>query len=170
MDNSPYRSKPEFLEQYQALAWKIARAFTQNRADREDLVQEINISLWSVYEKIPKRANEFTYVYRVALNRAISWQRKERTYLQYLKSFFAHSQRIGPNPEQPSNSEDLEILYAAIRQLPELERTLVLLSLEKRSYVEMADIMGLNETTVGKRLSRARKTLSKMINKESIES
>ena len=153
-----------FLERYQGLVWKIARSFARSSEDRDDLAQEICVSLWMAHDSIPSDVKESTYVYRIALNRAISWQRKRANYVKHLNSFFA-APRAVPVASGRADSE-LEDLYEAIRGLPEFDRSLVLLHLERRSYAEMADILGITETAVGKRLSRAKQRISEVLRED----
>ena len=154
-----------FLAQYTPMAWKIARAFTETNADSEDLVQEIQISLWAAFNRVPGDVKESTFVYRVAFNRAVSWHRQRNTYLRHLREFFRLSRPVFAHPDD-DNSSDLDALYRAIRALPELDRTLVLLYLERRSYAEMSEVSGVSESAVGQRLTRARRKLAELIQKE----
>ena len=156
-------SAVDLLERYQNLVWKISHSFAENDADLDDLRQEICISLWTAYDKIPTEAKEFTFVYRVALNRALSWQRKRRTYLKHLRRFFTTVEPSERRPVDSASASDLERLYRAVRSLPELDRSLMLLYLDQQSYAEMADILGISEAAVGKRISRAKEALAKNI-------
>lgn len=148
-----------FLQRYEGLVWKIARSFAYGDADCDDLVQEISISLWTAYGQIPADVKESTFVYRVAFNRAVSWQRKRTTYRRHLQALFQSRQEAGA--EDATSVSDVEALYRAIRELPELERSLILLYLERQSYAQMSEVLGVSQAMVGKRLSRAKKRLAK---------
>lgn len=154
----------QFLDRYQALVGRIARSFAFSQADRDDLVQEILISLWAAKDRIPANVKESTYVYRIALNRAISWKRKEQTFREHSARYAENSD---PESADADTADQLEVLYSAIRSLPSLERSLILMFLDKCPYAEMAEVMGMNETTVGKRLSRAKLSLVKLAQSQS---
>lgn len=127
------------------------------------------MSLWTARDKIRPDSKESTFVYRVAFNRAVSWQRKEHTYLKHLKSFFAtHTRSEQRAPTDDARSE-LDVLYQAMRTLGELDRSLMLLYLDKASYIEMANVVGLSEAAIGKRLSRAKQQLRQSILLQEVE-
>ncbi len=163
MDTLAHKSAIAFLERHEGLVWKIARSFTRTDADCDDLAQEIHVSLWIAFGKVPKDAKESTFVYRVAFNRAVSWHRKKSTYLRHLDKFLAMTNGSRGVYREARPEPDVESLYRAIRDLPEAERSLVLLYLDRRSYSEMSEIVGISEAAVGKRLSRARQRLAMAI-------
>ncbi|MEM9529458.1 MAG: sigma-70 family RNA polymerase sigma factor [Pseudomonadota bacterium] len=146
----------EFLEKYTALCWKIARAFVDSPDDQQDLVQELFITLWQAMPRMEKGGKESTFVYRVALNRAITWQRRRQTYARYLDAF-RREPRVSATDDSP---EQLKQLYAAIRRLSDLDRSLVLMHLDHLSYREIARVLNLTESNVGARLTRLRKKLA----------
>ncbi|MDJ0654493.1 MAG: sigma-70 family RNA polymerase sigma factor [Xanthomonadales bacterium] len=147
----------EFLEKYTPLCWKIARAFADSPDDQQDLIQELFITLWQAMPRMDASGKESTFVYRVALNRAITWQRRRTTYARYLAAF-RREPRVADAPDE--SRQLLEQLYAAIRRLPDIDRSLVLMHLEHLSYREIAEILDISESNVGARLSRLRKKLA----------
>ena len=190
MNDAKPNDAAALLATYEPLAWKIARSFTSNPADCEDLLQEMFLSLWTLAEKLPQDLREregdpppdrkaaphelrqqqdplrgasalaSTYVYRVLFNRAVSWRRKETTYLRHLRQLIGASRR----EEKPvTDAGEIAELYQAIRQLDPLDRTVVLLHLEQQSYAAMADVLGISVAAVGQRLSRARRKLAHIL-------
>jgi RNA polymerase sigma-70 factor (ECF subfamily) len=152
----------QWLRQYTALMARLARAYTATAEDCEDLLQEILLQVWRSVPRFEHKASPSTWIYRVALNTALAWQRKDQ-----------HQRRFRPlletpdvaedNREQIQDQERIDRLYAAIRQLPKADAALVLLHLEDLSYREMAEVLGISETNVGAKLSRARKVLAELM-------
>src|SRR3954467_3947739 len=124
---------------------KTARAFTHSDADCDDLFQEILVSVWQALPQFRGDAKVSTYVYRVAYSCALNWKRSRQRYQGKLDRFALETPDLGATPEQ---SERLAWLYAQIRELPPVDRTLILLYLDKIPHAEIADITGLSESNV----------------------
>ncbi len=143
--------------EHAGLMIKTARAFTQNDADRDDLFQEILVSVWQALPQFRGQAKLSTYVYRVAHSCALNWKRSRQRYQTKLDRFALEIPDAAASPEQ---RERLAWLYARIRQLPPVDRTLILLSLDKLSYGEIAEVTGLSESNIGVRLHRIKQQLT----------
>ena len=134
--------------------------------DRADLMQEILLAVWKAATSFRGDAQPTTFLYRVSHNTAMSWRRKrindQRSVEQAQTNF---SEAHSPNSRQ----EQVEQLYAMIRALPLLDRSLLLLSLDEVSYREMAEIHGINENLVGVRLLRARTKLMEQMKEQNNE-
>jgi RNA polymerase sigma-70 factor (ECF subfamily) len=149
------------VEEHMGIFLKTAHGFTTSAADRDDLVQEILISAWQALPSYDAGACKLaTFLYRVAHNRALNWQRTRSRYHQKI-------QRLADCPHLALDAGDtaareqlLEQLYALIRQLPPLDRTLIMLQLDQLSQREIAEITGLTESNVGVRLHRIKQALS----------
>ncbi len=139
---------------------RIARAFATG-ADRQDLLQELLLSLWRAAPAFRGESAETTFIYRVAHNRALTWRRGE----SQRRKRQADYERLYVE-EGAAEDPLLNRLYDAIRQLPPLDRSLTLLSLEGQSYAEIAAIHGLSESNVGARLTRARTKLAQLMETE----
>lgn len=129
--------------------------------DRNDLMQELLLAVWKAIPAFRQGAQVSTFIYRVSHNAAMTWQRTRRNYQRKVEQFEAWMPAdvaivASPEPE----SELLQRIYAEIRKLPTLERSLILLSLDGVSYREMAEIHGLSESNVGVRLNRSKQKLS----------
>lgn len=146
---------------------KVARAFAREVDDQADLIQELLHALWLALPSFRRDSSSATFVYRVAHNRALNWQRARRRYRQRVAS----AQRLGALepavPADPETQRQLERLYEAIRSLPPLDRTLVLLYLDDLPYATIREITGLTENHVGVRLSRIRHELARRLNERS---
>lgn len=147
-----------------AILHKVVNAFAEG-ADRDDLRQELLLAVWRSVPAFRGEAQASTFLYRVSHNAALMWRRTRRTYetrLQQFREEPMHSSTSAPPPggDPGTLAERLECLYAAIRALPPLDRSLILLSLDGLSYRDMATIHGMSEGNVGARLTRARQKLT----------
>ena len=150
------------LHEHRGIVFKVAGLYSRRTADRDDLVQEISAQLWRSFGGYdPARAKFSTWMYRIALNVAISQARRERwsesDRFEPLDTH--HLETIGGGEPVAEQDERLGALYAFIGQLDELNRALILLYLEDRSYTEMAEILGLSETNVATKISRIKQKL-----------
>lgn len=141
--------------EYAALLGRVARSFAADRADQADLVQEMLIALWRAEPQFAGSAKLSTYVYRVALNCALNWKRSRQRYTQRLETY-------EPPAGDAADHDDprLRWLYARIQELPAVDRSLILLSLDRLTYAEIAEITGLTESHVGVRLHRIKQQLA----------
>jgi RNA polymerase sigma factor (sigma-70 family) len=130
-------------------------------ADRHDLMQELLLALWRAVPAFRESSQPSTFIYRVAHNAALTWKRSQRSYRERVDRFQALAGREpSVDPEAAQERQTLEQLYAHIRQLQPLDRSLILLHLDGVAYAAMAEIHGLTETNVGVRLTRAKQKLS----------
>jgi RNA polymerase sigma-70 factor, ECF subfamily len=146
--------------------WKIARAYTLSPEECQDLTQEIFLQLWRSLPQFEERASPATWVYRVALNTALGWQRKERSRRsrhQPLVSLADVPAAGSDSSVATANRETVERLYAAIRQLKKPEAALVLLYLDGLTYRQMSEVLGISETNVGVKLHRAKSALTALL-------
>ena len=141
----------------------VANGFARG-VDRDDLMQELLLAVWRAVPAYRGAAGASTFLYRVAHNAALAWCRARKSYAARLDRF----ETLSPEAPLPAASRDpagrereaLAHLYACIRVLPPVDRSLVLLQLEGLSYAEIAEVHGLSETNVGARLSRIRQNLT----------
>jgi len=148
------------LHEHRRIVFKVAGLYSRSAADRDDLVQEISAQLWRSFGGYDEsRAKFSTWLYRIALNVAISQARRwpEADRFEPLEAH--HLETVGGGEPIPEQDERLTALYAFIGQLDPLNRALILLYLEDRSYTEMAAILGLSETNVATKLGRIKQKL-----------
>src|SRR5687768_15745544 len=139
---------------------RLALAYTRNRHESEDLFQEIAVALWKALPKFRGDSSERTFVYRVAHNTAIRFVSS-----QHRRSSREHAgfdNEAGPassdNPELDAiRNQQWEALWRAVRELPVIDRQVVLLRLEGLSMAEIAQVSGFSEGAVTMRFSRVRR-------------
>lgn len=139
---------------------RTARAFA-DPADQHDLLQELTLALWKARPRVGQARVEAAFAYRVAHNAALTWRRGETRRRRRGAAVEAELaiRDAGDDPQGPL----LERLYAAIRTLAPVERSLVLLSLDGVAYAEIARLHGLSPTNVGARLTRIRQRLTGLV-------
>lgn len=162
--------KREFLaliQENKRLIFKICNAYCRNREDREDLAQEIVYQLWRSEHTYDAGYKFSTWMYRVALNVAISFYRSH-TKTDSMVSFDDCANdvenAIAEDTEYENEAEkNRQLLYRLIGELKELDRMLILLFLEAKSYKEIAEIAGITETNVATRINRIKEKLKQQI-------
>lgn len=138
----------DLLKRHAGLIHKIAYAYCRDPASRDDLVQEICVQLWRSRDRYDPRFRETTWIYRIALNVAISFYRRERRH--------AHEPITDVAATAPEPSHDLRAL---VDTLDPLERALVVLYLEGNEHAEIADVLGISISNVGTKLGRIKDKL-----------
>jgi RNA polymerase sigma-70 factor (ECF subfamily) len=150
----------ERIEKNQGIIHKITLIYAGNYADREDLFQEICLQLWKSYNSFREEARFSTWMYRVALNTAISTVRKRKNIFTFepLKDYGI------AEPESANETRNVQILYQAISQLNQIDKAIILLWLEEKNYDEIASITGISKKNVSVRLVRVKRKLEELIN------
>ncbi len=152
----------DWLGPHLAALRRISRAFAQP-ADQHDLLQELMVAVWRAWPRFEGRSGAATFIYRVAHNAALTWKRGEtrrRRRRDAIETEMAlRAERDSAEPE----ANLLNRLYGAIRTLPPVDRSLILLSLDGVSYGEIARLHGLSETNVGARLTRLRQRIASLV-------
>lgn len=131
--------------------------------DREDLLQEVMLAVWKSIPAFRGQAKATTYLYRVSHNAALLWTRTEKNYRRRLERFREAPAMESSAGGDSSADERLAILYAAIRSLKPVDRSLILLFLDGLAYREMAEVLGLSESNVGVKLNRIKTQLTQTL-------
>lgn len=152
------------VEVHQNVIHKICRLYTKSSAEHKDLFQEITIQLWSAYPKFRGEAKFSTWMYRVGINTAISLYRKSKRKIQSF-SFDDVAFKI-PQDDSYDDTEDqqLSAIYHAVKQLNDVDKALVFLYLEDKSYKEISETMGISEVNARVRMNRVKKKLKQQLN------
>jgi RNA polymerase sigma factor (sigma-70 family) len=153
-----------WMQDHMKILYRVANAFAAG-ADRHDLLQELLLAVWRAVPQFRADSKPSTFIYRVSHNAALTWKRTQRNYRRKVAEFAAMAS-VDASGTMTTERDALERLYTAIRELPELDRSLILLHLDGLSYRDTAEIHGLSETNVGARLSRARTRLAKSLENE----
>ena len=150
-----------WLKEHIGLILKVVRAFAATPQDQEDLFQETLLQLWRSVPVFRGDAKETTWIYRVAFNTALAWNRSEKN-RKHHEAFLKVDFPAVAEPALPVSTqhEMVERLYAAIRQLSKVDASLALMHLDGLSYREMAAVLGISENNVGVKLNRIRKELA----------
>ncbi|HRH49452.1 MAG TPA: RNA polymerase sigma factor [Panacibacter sp.] len=146
------------LEEHKGIIIKICNGYCQAKDDKEDLSQEIVYNLWKAFGSYTADYKFSTWLYRVALNVAISYYRREKRSLQYTpydENLIVFSDE-GYNKELDGN---LLLLQQFILELKEIDKSIMLLYLDDKSYYEIAEIAGISETNVATRINRIKTNL-----------
>ena len=148
----------EMLDTYKSVIAKVCYVYSSPDADFEDLYQETVINLWNGFDKFRGESKISTWIYRAAINTCITWVRRNKK----------HGSRITLQNDMPiaeeesTRIEDFKYLQSLIAQLLPLEKAIVTLWLDEKSYDEIAAITGLSKANVAVKLHRIKEKLSKM--------
>jgi RNA polymerase sigma factor (sigma-70 family) len=142
------------LDQHAGIIRKVAAAYTGSRADRLDLMQEISLQLWKAYPRYAPERPFSTWMYRIALNVAISFLRSATRPHRQTVSLETTDLDVPDETVTPETDERVAELQRVIAAFEPLNRALLLLYLDERSYREIASILGISETNVATKISR----------------
>ncbi len=159
-------NKQEFIgiiKENEALIYKVARVYTNNKEDEQDLYQEIVYQLWKSFDSFRKEAKISTWMYRIALNTSIAYLHKEKKKGNHIPIHETELNRA--DTEDAFKEEQVQSLYTVIKELNTIEKAIILLYLEGKTYDEIAGITGFTVTNVGTRLGRIRQKISSQIKK-----
>lgn len=159
------------LEGHKKLIFKVAGAYCRHPEERQDLIQEISLQLWRAFPGYDPKRKFSTWLYRIALNVAISFARKAaaREHRLVVLDEEMPSAEAASAPRDDIRGEgEIEFLHRFIAGLDELNRALMLLYLEENSYAEIAEILGITETNVATKISRLKQRIREASQKENL--
>lgn len=151
----------QLMAQHKGIIYKIVNSYCQNSDDRQDLAQEILTTLWLSFDNYNSTFAYSTWMYRIALNVAISYYRKDKKRLDKTLIDDESLIQIANLPEQDEKNEAINQLYHFISQLDKVNKAIMLLYLESEPYDSIANSLGLSKTNVATRISRIKTTLKK---------
>lgn len=149
------------VEDYQKVIYKVCYLYSKNSDNLNDLYQESILNLWRSYPRFRNECKASTWIYKITLNTCISFYRRFSKSPQFVPLSTTLESIIDNNTEIALIQE----LYTLINRLGNLEKALILLYLEDKSYQEIANITGLSLTNVATRLYRIKDKLKRMSNK-----
>lgn len=142
------------IQSNKGIFYKIANAYCKNAEDRKDLVQEMIAQLWKSFDGYDNQFKHSTWMYRISLNVAISFYRKENSRKRIANPLSGGIIRFPYEEDFTDTETDLGILQQLIAQLKDLDKALMLLYLEERSHKEIAGIIGISESNVATKINR----------------
>jgi RNA polymerase sigma factor (sigma-70 family) len=159
-------SEKEFislLNAHQKIIYKVCNLYMDKHADREDLFQEITLQAWKAYVNFRGDAKFSTWLYRVALNTAITFFRKEkRAPAIYTTDVLPDHNEDAYDPIE----EKVKLMYAAIANLSKIDKAIVMLYLEDYSYIEIGEMMGITPNNVAVKMNRIKIKLKEETQKQ----
>lgn len=158
MTDDARREFGTLLERHRGIVFKVANSYARDPDDRADLAQEIAAQLWRAWPAYDQARTFTTWMYRVALNVAISQLRGRSLRDRHHVSFDEHLHDLDASLAGEAD-HDLQLLQRVIAALPPLDRALMLLYLEERSQREIAEILGITESNVATKISRLKQRI-----------
>lgn len=151
----------KLVDDHRGMLYKVCRIYCFPESDRQDLFQEIVLQLWRSYPSFRGQAKFSTWLYRIALNTAISGLRKQQRLIRPTDPGLLPT-GLQDFQYSPQKEEQLQLLYAAIEQLTEVEKALTMLYLEDKSYQEMEEILGIRQNNLRVKMTRIKEKLRKL--------
>ena len=151
------------LESNQNIVHKVCTLYTNDQDSHKDLFQEITIQLWNAYPKFRGDAKFSTWMYRIALNTAITLYRKtkNRVVTQDYESVIF---KIKADEYDETEEQQLRLMYKAVKELGDVDKALVFLYLEDKNYTEIAETMGIPEVNARVKMNRIKTKLRTILN------
>lgn len=154
----------ELIQKNQGIIHKICRIYTINEEDSQDLFQEIVLQLWKSYKSFKGNSKFTTWMYRVALNTAITLFRKSNRKID-TQEIDQNLYKISQDTDYTDKQEQINNLYDAIKKLSEIDRALVLLYLDDLPYKDIAETLGITEVNARVKMKRAKIKLKEIMDK-----
>ena len=151
------------LQDNQNIVHKVCSLYTNNSDAHNDLFQEITIQLWKAYPKFRGESKFSTWMYRVALNTAITLYRKSKKQVR-TQDYDDFIYKIRSDDYDETQEQQLKLMYNALRQLGDIDKALVFLYLEDKDYSEIADTLGISEVNARVKMNRIKKKLRTIVN------
>jgi len=151
----------ELLSRHRGIVLKVAATYCRNAADRDDVAQEIVVQLWRAFPKYDTTRTFSTWMYRIALNVAISFVRTKSMRDRHTVALDETHDAEDPSAAPADDDERVRLLYAFIDRLDELNRAMLLLYLDEHSYRDIAAILGITETNVATKISRLKQRFAR---------
>jgi len=148
----------QLLKAHELLVYKICRLYGDTEDDRKDLFQDIVIQLWKAYPKFRGDAKFSTWLYRIGLNVAITQFRKQKNKI-YASDIESMNLVIADDTYSTEKDEQFKEMYAAIEKLNDIEKAIVMLYLEDKSYEEMEEILGISNGNLRVKMNRIKEKL-----------
>lgn len=161
------------IDEHNGILFKIARSYASEKVDFDDLYQEMLIQLWQSFPRFEGKSKVSTWIYRVALNTALTFnkKKKKRVSSTEIADWIAEKADDGPETlvHERQQQRRIDLLYQCINELAKEERALILLHLEGKTYDETAEILGITVNYVGVKIMRIKKRLFNLLSERGYE-
>ncbi len=147
------------IELNKGIIFKVVNSYCKSVEDRKDLFQEIVIQLWKSFDNYDNNFKQSTWMYRISLNVAISFYRKDQRRRKILNPLTDGIVNFTDNDNPEDKESNLGMLQQIILQLKDLDKALMLLYLEEKSHKEISQIIGISETNVATKINRIKNVL-----------
>lgn len=151
------------LQDNQNIVHKVCTLYTSDRDAHNDLFQEITIQLWKAYPKFRGEAKFSTWMYRVALNTAITLYRKSKRRID-TQDYESVIFKIKADEYDDTEEQQLKLMYKAVRQLGDIDKALVFMYLEDKNYTEISETLGITEVNARVKINRIKTKLRTLLN------
>jgi len=152
----------KIIAEHIGIIHKVCNVYCNNQEEKRDMMQEITFQLWKAFPSFREQSKFTTWMYRIALNTAITNIRKSKRH-PLIEALTDQHQEVVDREDIPSLDEDINMLFKAIVKLNEIDKAIILLYLEKKSYAEIGEITGLSEKNVSVKLVRIKAKLKKIM-------
>jgi len=156
----------ELIQQHKGLIYKVCYLYAHDEASKQDLFQEIVIQLWKLFGSFRGEAKISTWMYRIALNTALTDLRRRKTKvdLHYTDQSNLDIEEVQYDSQR---DEEEKLLYRAIAKLSQIEKAVVMMYLEDKSYEEMEEVLGISQGTLRVKMNRIKEKLRLLVKIES---
>jgi|SRR5690606_3631478 RNA polymerase sigma factor (sigma-70 family) len=156
------------LQQHKNVLYKISRMYMDTDEDREDLVQEITFQLWKTYESFEGKSKFSTWMYRIALNTALTFFKKEKRKIDNTP-ILEGMDKVDEDFSAQHREEQLAYFYNAVQELNKVEKALIFLFLEGQTHRDIATNLGISEVNARVKLNRTKEKLQQIIKNNGYE-
>ncbi len=162
MDNTKLTKEfSRLIEDNQNIIFKVSCMYCNNENCREDLFQEILLQLWNSFPNFDRKRKYTTWMYRIALNTAISQFRKTKS--NKIDFTDSYPETVSTHDNSAEKNEDTRLLFIAISKLSKTEKAIIMLYMDDCSYDEISEIIGISGSNVGVKINRIKKKLKEYL-------
>lgn len=168
MSNPTETAFLKLVNQHKGILYKASRIYADSIEDREDLQQEILIQLWKSYQNFKGNSEFSTWMYRVAINTAITYLKKEKQRSSN-HTDTPHHFEVQQEDYNPAKDKQLEVFYLAVQELNALEKAVIFYFMEGMSHKDIGNNLGLSEGNARVKLNRTKEKIQQIIKKSGYE-
>jgi RNA polymerase sigma-70 factor (ECF subfamily) len=146
------------LSQHKGILYKIARSYSYCQENQRDLIQDITLQLWRSFDSYDPDLKLSTWVYRVAMNTAISFLRRDSL---RKKHHITTDVMLIDEPQENGNEELMLEIQRMLKRLNKFDRAMFIMHLDGLDYATISDVLKISASNIGTRLSRIKQQLNK---------